>query len=436
MGHHSHRKAYQDLQRHIDKLPATMPDTPRTRAILRMLFTPEEAALVSRLPLKPRSSWVIARHLGEDPDTLKLRLDKLADRGLILDVYNEKKDRTYYCIAPPVVGFVEFSLMRVRDDLDQTALAHTYEEFFEKDRIFGEQLFGGDTKIGRAIVHEDQLEPDDVSELLTYDRASAIVDEAQALAVGICYCRHKAEHLDHACDAPQRNCLSLNRGAEYVIRHHHAERIDKVEAQELLVQAREHGLVHIADNVKRRVTYICNCCGCCCGQLQAINRYGMEGAVKTSAYMADIDSDKCTGCGRCARKCPVQAIQIQPLPPHIKRKARMYSTVDERICLGCGVCKPQCKKKALKMRARPERVITPEATLERMISMALERDRLHHVLFEEMDGPHAVVLGRLMGAIMRLPPVKRALVSEKLKSRFVGYMARGYRGTSDAGRSV
>ena len=436
MGHHSHRKAYQDLQRHIDKLPATMPDTPRTRAILRMLFTPQEAALVSLLPLKPRSSWVIARHLGQDHDGLKLRLDKLADRGLILDVYNEKKDRTYYCIAPPVVGFVEFSLMRVRDDIDQAALSATYEEFFEKDRIFGEQLFGGETKIGRAIVHEDMLEPDDVSELLTFDRASAIVDEAHALAVGICYCRHKAEHLDHACDAPQRNCLSLNRGAEYVIRHHHAEPIEKAEAQELLVQAREHGLVHIADNVKRRVTYICNCCGCCCGQLQAINRYGMEGAVKTSAYMANIDSEKCTGCGRCARRCPVQAIQIHPLPPHIKRKARMFSEVDERICLGCGVCKPACKKQALKMRARPERVITPEATLERLITMALERDRLHHVLFEEIDGPHMVVLNRLMGAIMRLPPVKRALVSEKIKSRFVAYMASGYRGTSDAGRSV
>ena len=436
MGHHSHRKAYQNLQRHIDKLPATMPDTPRTRTILRMLFTPEEAALVSRLPLKPRSSWVIARHLGEDHDQLKLRLDKLADRGLILDVYNEKKDRTYYCIAPPVVGFVEFSLMRVRDDIDQPALARTYEEFFDKDRIFGEQLFGGATKIGRAIVHEDALEPDDVSELLTYDRASAIVDEAHELAVGICYCRHKASHLNHACGAPQRNCLSLNRGAEYVIRHHHAERIDKAEAQDLLVQAREHGLVHIADNVKRRVTYICNCCGCCCGQLQAINRYGMEGAVKTSAYMAEIERDKCTGCGRCARRCPVQAIQIQPLPPHIKRKARMYSAVDERICLGCGVCKPACKKKALHMRARPERVITPEATLERMITMALERDRLHHVLFEEIDGPHMVVLNRLMGAIMRLPPVKRALVSEKIKSRFVSYMASGYRGTSDAGRTV
>ncbi len=436
MGHLSHHKAYRDLQRHIDKLPSSMPDTPRTRAILRLLFTPEEAELAAKMPLKPRSAWSIAKRLGQDHDQMKTRLDAMADRGLILDVYNAKKDRTYYCIAPPVVGFVEFSLMRVRDDIDQRALSKLYEEFFDKDRQFGEVLFSGETKIGRTLVHEETLSLEDQAELLTYDRASSIISDASSIAVGMCYCRHKAEHLDKACDGLKRACLSLNKGAEYVIRHHHAERIDRVEAQDLLDQSRDQGMVHIADNVQNKITYICNCCSCCCGQLQAINRYGLDGAVKTSAYIAQIEQHSCTGCGRCSRVCPVRAININALPPHIKRKARMYSTVDESVCLGCGVCKPQCKKGALTIEPRAERVLTPTSTLERMISMAIERDRLHHVLFEENEGMHMVFLNRMLGAVMRLPPVKRAMVSEQLKSRFIAYLTKGYRGTSDAARTV
>lgn len=436
MGHLSHHKAYRDLQQHIDRLPASLPDTPRTLAILEMLFTPEEAALVARLPLKPRSAHYIAQRLGMQEPALRRQLDELADRGLILDLHNAEKQRTYYCVAPPVVGFVEFSMMRVRTDLDQGRLARLYEEFFEKDQVFGQSLFAGETQIGRTLVHESALAPDDVAELLTHERASQIVEHAEVLSVSLCYCRHKAEHLGKACSRPRENCLSLNRGAEYIIRHGLGRAIERSAALEVLHQAREEAMVHIADNVQNNVTYICNCCGCCCGQLQAINRYGFEGAVKTSAFIAEIEPDKCTGCGRCARRCPVQAIELRALPPHVQRKTRMFSVVSEAICLGCGICQPACRKGALTLRPRPERVITPEATLERLLAMALERDRLQHLLFEEIDGFHMIFMNKLVGAILKLPPVKQALLSKQLKSRFIAYLARGYRGASTAAKTV
>ena len=429
MGHHSHHKAYKDLQLQIDKTHTGYPESELSLSVLRLIFSPEEAELVSRMPLQLRTARFIARRVGRDEAEVTRMLERMADKGLILDVHNPAKDRMYYCVAPPVVGFMEFTLMRRRQDVDQQKLSELFDRFYDPGELFLESIMDADTTIGRALAHEQTLEPDDVAELLDYDRAANIVCDARSIAVSLCYCRHKAEHLGHPCDRPMENCMSLNVGADYVIRHGQGKAIPAERALEILDQSRQEGLVYIADNVQRRVTYICSCCGCCCGQLQAINRHGLPGVVKTSAYLAVIDSTRCTGCGRCARRCPIQAIEIRALPPHVRRKARMYSQVDESVCLGCGVCKPACRKGALTMKPRAERVLTPEGTLERVLTMALERGRLQNLIFEEEDGLHMLMLNRLTGAILRMPPVRRALMRDTLKSRFVGFLADTVRGT-------
>jgi len=116
-----------------------------------------------------------------------------------------------------------------------------------------------------------------VPDVLDWERATAIVHDARACAVATCYCRHKAEHLGKACDAPQDICLQFNSGAEFSVRHKYGRSIDRSEALDLLALAREQGLVQIADNVVNEPTYICNCCGCCCVQLQAINEFDLPG---------------------------------------------------------------------------------------------------------------------------------------------------------------
>ena len=436
MGHRSHHKAYKDLQQQIDKTHTGFPESELTMEMLRLIFTREEAELVSRMPLRPRTARFIARRVGRPEAEVQGELERMADKGLILDVHNADSGRMYYCVAPPVVGFVEFTLMRRRTDLDQPELARVFDRFFDPGEPFVETVMNAETTIGRTLVHEQALEPDDVAELLTYQRATDIVRDARSLAVSLCYCRHKAEHLGHACDRPMENCMSLNIGADYVLRHQQGKGIDSTRALEILDQSREQGLVYIADNVQRSVTYLCSCCGCCCGQLQAINRSGLPGAVKTSGYIATIDSHKCTGCGRCARRCPIQAVQIKALSPHVQRKARMYSTIDESVCLGCAVCLPACRKGALTMERRTERVLTPEGTLERVLSMALERGRLHNLMFEEQDGLHMLLLNRLTGAVLRMEPVRRALLRDELKSRFIGFLANTVRGTNSTARKL
>ena len=113
-----------------------------------------------------------------------------------------------------------------------------------------------------------------------------------------------------------RNCLTLGRAAEMLVRRSDAEPIEQAEAMHILARSQAEGLVFVGDNVQRRLSYICSCCACCCMQLRALNELGIDNAIKASPLLAEIVRDQCTGCGRCARRCPVQAITLKARGPH------------------------------------------------------------------------------------------------------------------------
>ncbi len=424
MGHlHDSKALFSRLQQRIDKTQSGLPSTPEVFDILRELFTLEEAEIASRLPIVPRKLSSISRRLGIPANQLRPKLEHMAEKGLVFDFHHPAKG-SYFMLAPPVVGFFEFSMMRVRSDIDQKQVARLLSLYMYERPEFMREISSSMTPVGRAMVREDALAPELSSNVLDYERASALLDAAPVAAVSLCYCRHKKSHLGQACDAPQEICISLGKGAEFIIRRGHGRPAERAELRDLLAVAREHHLVQICDNVQREPVYVCNCCGCCCGQLAAINRHGIDHAVATSNYLATIDDTHCTGCAKCTRLCPIQAISLQPRPPHQRSqlKKKMRARIDESICLGCGVCKSACEHDALRMQPRPSRVLTPENTVERVLRMAAGRGHLHDVLFDEHDGPTSAFLNRLVGALERMPATRRAMLNETLKSRFVSFL--------------
>jgi ferredoxin len=431
VGHHGKiKQQYRDLARRLEVSPVSLPEPENPQAwqgwkeILEILFSPEQAELAARLPVYPSTLDKIARRLKVDAAELKPRLDAMCDRGLVLDLVHPRTGKVKYLLAPPVVGFFEFSLMRAHDDIPKKRMAEALEAYTHHDDAFCREVFDHDTVVGRTLVHETALanplgeDPAEASEVLDWERATALVDGARSLAVSLCYCRHKAEHLGTACEAPQEVCLSMNGGAEFVLRHEFGRPVEKAEARDMLVQSREMKLVQIADNVKTRPAYICNCCGCCCGQLQAINQYDLQG-VNPSGVVPVCDQDDCNGCARCSRACPVAAIAMSPVRREGRLQNELRPAIDPERCIGCGVCSTACSRGALKMERGGARRHIPANAVERSLRSVIETGRLGYFLFDEGAGRGHRFLNRVCRALNDLPGTQKILASEQVSSRFL-----------------
>jgi len=266
--------------------------------------------------------------------------------------------------------------------------------------------------------------PDDQAlHVLDFERASEVVRTASHRGVGMCYCRHKMQHVGRACDAPMDICMTFNTSAQALIRHGHAREVGVSEGLELLAQARERGLVQFGENVRERVNFICNCCGCCCEALIAQRRFAAMHPIHTTAFLPEVRAEDCNGCERCVRACPVEAMVAvsanDPRHPNLT-----LARVDEDRCLGCGVCVPSCRKGALALVPRAERRLTPLNGAHRAVLMAIERGKLQNLVFDNQLLWSHRAMAAVLGVILKLPPAKRLLASEQVRSRYLEALVR------------
>ena len=424
MAHATARSGYRDLVERLNRFPQGAPPSDLLYRILALLFTEREAGLVALLPVKPFRLATAVRAWKTTPGEARKTLDELASRALLLDA--ERGGETVWVLPPPMAGFFEFSLMRVRDDVDQKVLSELFFQYLNVEEDFVRELFArGETRLGRAFVNEAALPPEEVLTVLDWERASEVARTARHAAVGTCYCRHKMSHLGRACDAPLEVCLTFGTSADSLSRHGFARRIEPAEAVDILAVVRERGLVHFGENVRENVAFICACCGCCCEALLAQKRFGAFRPVRTTAFLPRVDPDLCTGCGACAKACPVEAMELEPAQDPAGAPRRV-ARVAEDACLGCGVCVPACRRGALRLVRRSERLLPPRTTALRVVRMALERGRLADLLFDDRSLASHRILGSLLGAVLSLPPVERALARRQAGSVYLERIAEAW----------
>jgi len=417
MAHHTIKSAYSQLVDRLNRFPQGAPPSELLFKILKILFSEREAELVALLPIKPFTTENASRIWNMDIASTQNVLDRLAERALLVDM--EHNGRSIYALPPPMAGFFEFSMMRIRDDVDQQLLSELFYQYITVEEDFIRTLFTeGETQLGRTFVHEPVLSNDNALHVLDYERASEVIKTASHRGVGMCYCRHKMQHLDRACDAPMNICMTFNNSAASLIKYGYARAVDVAEGLELLQLAYENNLVQFGENVQQRVNFICNCCGCCCEAMIAARRFAVLNPVHTTNFIPEIDNENCNGCGKCVSACPVEAMTlISANDPHKPQKK--LARLDEDRCLGCGLCARACTKASVILKNRPERVITPVNGVSRIVMMAIERGKLQHLIFDSRALWNHRTLAAVLGAILKLPPVKQALANRQMKSRYL-----------------
>ncbi len=417
MAHHINHSAYNKLVERLNRVPQGAPPSELLTKILKILFSDQEAGLVSLMPIKPFTAQKASKIWKMDIVSTKNILDKLAQRALLVDI--EQNGKTTYTLPPPMAGFFEFSMMRVRDDIDQKTLSELFYQYIDIEDDFVKALFTeGNTQLGRAFVHEPVLTDENALQVLDYERATQIIETASHRGISMCYCRHKKEHLNMACDAPMNICMTFNTTAASLIKHGHARKVDKVEGLDLLQEAYDNNLVQFGENVQKRVSFICNCCGCCCEAMIAARRFAIMNPVHTTNFLPFVDESNCNGCGKCVNVCPVEAMTLisanNPTKPKMK-KARL----NEDICLGCGLCVKACDKNIIILKSRNKRIITPITGVQKAVIMAIERGKLQNLIFDNRVLWSHRALSAVLGAILKLPPVKKTLAKQQLKSAYV-----------------
>ncbi|MBC8402949.1 MAG: 4Fe-4S dicluster domain-containing protein [Candidatus Marinimicrobia bacterium] len=361
----------------LNKYPIGLVDNDKLREILAILFSETEAFVASKFPLREATLPELIELTDLPEEELLPVLESMANKGIIMDL--PYGDKTYYLLMPGVIGFIEFTFMKNRTDIPMDKVARLMSEYFHWDEKDGQakEFFGSKTQLTRSLPYEDHIPVN--SEIVSYDSARDIIKNADFHAVAMCYCRHKREHEGKSCKkgAPVDGiCMTIGRGAEFLVRRGFAERKTVAEMLDILQMAEDLHLTHITDNIRHKPSFICNCCGCCCEIMAGVQAGYYKGVNKTP-YIAIVEQDICDYCGECFTACNIKAIGLDR---ENRNGNDRLSKVNADACLGCGACVSACEKGALSLILRSDYQLPPKTKRNMFMKIAYEKGRLAPLL--------------------------------------------------------
>ena len=186
-------------------------------------------------------------------------------------------------------------------------------------------------------------------EYVLLPEAESILEKVDHIYLWPCNCRAMVE----GCKKPVTTCLrfSNDRGLGW--------EISKTRAKAILKEADRSGLMHSAEiGISAEGVIdgaICNCCADCCFPHQLAERQNAQKLWPLTRHIARRLKEKCTTCGRCAKRCPFDAFRTRRKPGTAGsekttkgRKSRQI-VFYRNLCRGCGLCATGCPENAIAM---------------------------------------------------------------------------------------
>jgi electron transport complex protein RnfB len=338
-------QSYYNLAKVLNTLPNGFPPTESGVEIklLKKVFDPDEAELFCDLRLTFETAEQISKRTGRSLDGLDVMLQRMGKKGQVFAI--DFGGTSVYKMLPWAFGIYEFQLERI--DREFCELIEEYSD------AFGREFFKNQPQFMRVLPIQEQIEGK--HQALPYEQVSFIVENSKSFRIMDCICKKEKKIMGKPCDRPLQVCMSFAPIPGFFEKGEWPGNvISKQEAYDILAKAEEDALVHLTWNEQSEMFFICNCCGCCCGVLQSINKLGIPAQdVINSAYYAVIDPDKCAFCGTCAdERCQVNAIEPGD---------DTYEVIHKK-CIGCGLCISTCPEEAITLVRKDEKdyVIPPE----------------------------------------------------------------------------
>jgi ferredoxin len=346
-------KAYKKLQKHLDTQPIGFPATPSgvERRLLREAFTVDEADIALEMSYKYQSfeeisEKVLDREISDD--RLLSMLENMERHGAIfVKIVDGKKQ---YALHPYAVGIFEMKV--------PTMTANYYMDFRKYlYQSFGMAFLSTPLPQMRVIPVENSVTP--ALNIATYDEIRELILQNDGrICVATCVCRSGRDTIGEHCKTTDRReiCIGLGDFADMYTRNGFGRPIEKEEAFEILAQSEKDGLVLMPSNSQESY-FVCSCCKCCCACLEGVSLLAKPAEFVMNNYHAVLDADNCVGCGKCAKKCAMEAIKTQPVEDSKKVKA---IGIDLNRCIGCGVCIASCKTGALTLAKKTKQTTPPK----------------------------------------------------------------------------
>ncbi len=270
--------------------------------------------------------WNHKKHYTETDEEFDQLLDKLSYFGILEYDYGDKytkdgpipgttyerKDREYW-VPLFVPGSAEYTNMneKLMDRHPELAMFFERMTFLPLEHVTAMVPPGG-AGIGMHVIPvEKAISMENQS--IDIEHISYWLKKYEGhIGASICSCRYGRKKLDEGCADDYHDwCIAVGDMADYCRETGRGRDITYEEAMEILKRAEDNGYVHQVTNIdgEGKIFAICNCNVKICNALRTSQLFNTPN-MSRSAYVAEVEPEKCVACGRCVEYCPAGAVKL------------------------------------------------------------------------------------------------------------------------------
>ncbi|MFX0207736.1 MAG: hypothetical protein ACFFDT_17235 [Candidatus Hodarchaeota archaeon] len=188
---------YKKLREILHTHPAGAPPSKAIDEILRILFTPAEVEIASKMIFRPQNIQTIAKQVDLPEDEIKNRCESMANKGILFS--REKDGEMGYALLPTIPGIFEFPFMRGGGTPTHDELAKLWLTYHQQ--ALGNEFAGSETPLTRVVPIEQTIIHK--IEVLPFEVLSKMLKGEEIFALAQCACRVSV----HACEKLRDVCL-------------------------------------------------------------------------------------------------------------------------------------------------------------------------------------------------------------------------------------